>query len=230
MSEKIINGRLVPYELSNNELAYLCSSKEMSDFVVACEVLSTRDNQESYQILKSHFYDKDKYRRLIVIKAIFHLSYSVELNTYLETLLQLEDILFVHTASNIIVSKRISVSENMIKETLIRYIDDIEVGYLLTLISNLDYNFGFVESLFMKSSICGYQEIIADFLYSNFGKDKPQELFDLFRSSHFGKIRCYALSIGKDNQFDLSSFLYDKDGHVRKKLAFFADCNKQISI
>lgn len=221
MSKTIINGRLVPYELSNDELAHLCSSKDMSDFVVACEVLSTRDNHESYQILKSYFYDKDKYRRLAVIKAIFQLSDSVELNTYLEPLLQSEDILFVHTASNIIVSKRITVSENIIKETLSRYIDDIEVGYLVTLISNADYNFGFVESLFMRSSICNYQEIIADFLYSHFGKDKPQEIFDLFRNSHFGKIRCYALSIGKDNQFDLSSFQHDKDGHVRKMLASF---------
>lgn len=223
MSKAIINDRLVPYELSNDELAHLCSTKEMSDFVVACEVLSTRDNHESYQILKSHFYDNDKYRRLIVIKAIFKLSDSAELNTYLEQFLQSEDILFVHAASNIIASKRITIPENIVKETLNRYIDDIEVGYLVALISNTDKNYDFVKSLFLKSSICCYQEIIVDYLYLHFGRDKCQELFDLFRNSHFGKIRCYALSIGKDSQFDLSSFLYDKDGHVRKKLESFSE-------
>ncbi len=219
MKIESINGRRVPYELSINALAELCTSQCMEDFAVACEALSTLDNCESYRILKSYLGCKDKYRRLIALKAIHKLSASKKLTPNLEALLHSKDVLFVHAASEIIVSKRIGIPNDVILDTLHKYIDDASVGQLVIVLKKDEASFNALISIFKRSHKCLYQEIICEYLYSNYRDEKPEELFLLFRESPFGKIRCYAVMLGKAHGLDLSGFLTDTDGHVRKLIS-----------
>ena len=46
--------------------------------------------------------------------------------------------------------------------------------------------------------------------------EKAYELFDLFADDDFGRIRLIGVKIGKRYGLDISKFLSDTDGHVRK--------------
>ena len=46
--------------------------------------------------------------------------------------------------------------------------------------------------------------------------EKADELFELFKMDKFAQIRLEALKLGKEFGFDISQFLTDTDGHVRK--------------
>jgi hypothetical protein len=67
----------------------------------------------------------------------------------------------------------------------------------------------------MRTS-CVMKEYIGEVLSSQYLPAKASDLFELFRQDPFAKIRILSLNLGKKYDFDISDFLHDSDGHVRK--------------
>ena len=61
MRLEYLNGSIVPYDLSFDELVNMLHSSTMKDFCLACEALSEIKSQEAYKVLKQYLYDKDPY-------------------------------------------------------------------------------------------------------------------------------------------------------------------------
>lgn len=217
MRLEYLNGSLVPYDLSFDELVNMLHSPTMKDFCLACEALSEIKNQEAYKELKQYLYDKDKYKRLYVLKTIFKNALAIELTEELEKALLSDDILFVEAALFIIREHNVRVRENILKESIIKNFDSLP--YSASSISVLEIsrdNFDFIVKLYNKSSESVKFEIISKILYYSYGKIYSQEVFDLISNSKNDKARYYAAKLAIDCGFDITQFQNDKNGHIRK--------------
>ena len=217
MRLEYLNGSIVPYDLSFDELVNMLHSSTMKDFCLACEALSEIKSQEAYKVLKQYLYDKDKYKRLYVLKIIFKNSLAVELTEELEKALLSDDILFVEAGLFIVKEYNVRVKENILKEAIIKNFDSL--SYSLSSISVFEAsreNFDFIVKLYEKSNESVKFEIISETLYYSYGKLYSQEIFDLISNSKNDKARYYAAKLAIDCGFDITQFQNDKNGHIRK--------------
>ena len=217
MRKGMLNGTLIPYDLPIDELKKLISSSVMKDFSLACEALSYSEDPEAYQIMKSYINDKDKYRRLYVLKTIFRHPQAVELVDFLEGAISSDDFLFVENGLIIVSEYSIKVSEPLLITTVKKYCNELytAVSAVKTLGIN-ESNFDEITKIFTSCTKCTQREILGEILCNEYLPGKSKELFELFKQDKFAKIRLLALKIGKSYGYDTSDFLADLDGHIRK--------------
>lgn len=216
MKKEFLHGIPIPYDKSIEELRKLLFSPNMKNFSLACEALSYNDSAEAYVLLKSFIDNKDKYRRLYILKTIFRMPYSEELIPYLEKAITSDDLLFVKAALNVIAEHSIKVSENILRSTIIKHLTKLSLElYSLSILEKNNENYRYLTDIFTESKDCLKKEIICDLLQWNYLTENAEELFELFKKDNFAKIRLEAIKIGKNYGFDISKFLADIDGHVR---------------
>ncbi len=217
MKKEMLNGMHIPYDLPIEELEKMLSSPIMQDFSLACEALSYKNDPEAYQIMKAHINDKDKYRRLYVLKTIFRYYEAAELVDFLENAIASDDFPFVENGLIIVSDYNIKVSEMLLITTVKKYCDDLytAVGALKALEINND-NFEEITKIFTSCSKCFQKEILGEILCNAYLPQKSKELFELFKKDTFAKIRLIGLDIGKRYCFDTDEFLSDLDGHIRQ--------------
>ena len=218
MRKEKLNGMSIPYDLSLEKLEKMMSSSVMNDFSLACEALSNKNDPEAYRIMKTHINDRDKYRRLYVLKTIFRHREAVELVDFLEKAIMSEDVLFVENGLMIVSDYRIKVSEPLLISTVRKYCDELytAVGALKMLAIN-EQNYEEIKSIFVSCTKCAQKEVLGKILCDEYLPLKAKELFELFKQDSFAKIRLLALEIGRHHGFDTSAFLSDTDGHIREK-------------
>ena len=221
---KSLNGKIIPYDLPTSSLVEMLKSQEMSDFCVACEALSYRENIESFDAIKSFLYSNDKYRRLYAFKSIFRMSFANSLINYLEEQLKSPDYLFVSAALHIIIDKNLSCSEILIKNAVLRnYFNFYDEFYVLALLNISEENYEFLRNHFIKSenkkeNICICQEILSEILIEKYSLSHAQELFDLLSVSKYPKLRIKAIHLAKQQNLDYSFLKKDPDKKVQKAL------------
>ena len=213
----MLDGTLVPYDLPIEELDKMMSSPIMKEFSLACEALSQKNNPEAYQIMKSYINDKDKYRRLYILKTIFRHSEAVELVDYLENAIASDDYLFVDNGLTVISNYKIKVSDTLLLSAVSKRLPKLymEVRALRMLDISEEHYTKIIE-LFKRAKQCAQKEFIGEILIEQNLPAKSKELFDLFSCDEFAKIRLFAIELANKFGYNLSKFLLDKDGHVRK--------------
>lgn len=214
--KQIINGRPVPYNLTKEKLFELLSSKNMSDFTLACEALSYFDTEEACDKLGNYFFCKDKYRRLCVLKVIFRNPYAAKYTQELEKAICSDDILFVDNGLLVANDFNINISENIIIAAVNKHFDHLKNSLrALDLLSEGEKNYNTLINFFSRCDTSLKQEIVADILCDKYISTKANELFEVFSVSANPKIRKRSVEIGKENGFDVTMFENDVNGHVR---------------
>ena len=217
MKKEILNGTRIPYELSVEELSKMLSSPIMKDFSLACEALSYKNDVAAYEVMKSYITDKDKYRRLYILKTIFRHPNAVELVSFLENAITSEDFLFVENGLIVISEHQIKVSNSLLLSVVTKHLPNLYTAVrALNTLDVCEENYAKLTALFSKAEQCSQQEFIGEILSIKYLPSKSKELFELFRCDKFAKIRLLAIKIAKTYGYDLSDFLSDIDGHVRK--------------
>ena len=217
MKKEIFNGTRIPYELSVEELSKMLSSPIMKDFSLACEALSYKNDPAAYQVMKSHINDKDKYRRLYILKTIFRHPEAVELVGFLESAIISEDFLFVENGLIVISEYQIKVSDSLLLSVIQKHLPKLYTSIRsLNTIDISEENYAKLIVLFSRAEQCFQKEIIGEVLADNYLPSKSKELFELFSRDRFAKIRLLAIKSAKKYGYNLSVLLSDIDGHVRK--------------
>ncbi len=232
MKKEILNGTRIPYELSVEELSKMLSSPIMKDFSLACEALSYKNDVAAYEAMKSYINDKDKYRRLYILKTIFRHPNAVELVCFLENAINSEDLLFVENGLIVISEYKIKVPDSLVISAIHKHLPKLYTAICsLTTLDISEENYSKLTVLFLKAEQCVQKEIIGEVLTDNYLTSKSKELFELFSRDKFAKIRLLAIKIAKNYGYNLSVFLSDIDGHVRnlamkslENLSFLSSC------
>ena len=216
MKKEILNGARIPYELSIEELSKMLSSPIMQDFSLACEALSYKNDDAAYEAMKNYINDKDKYRRLYILKTIFRHPKAVELDGFLENAITSEDFLFVRNGLIVISEHQIKVSDSLLLSVVTKHLPNLYTAVrALNTLDICEENYTKLTALFSKAEQCSQKEFIGEILANKYLPSKSKELFELFSHDKFGKIRIFAIKIAKKYGYDLSVFLSDEDGHVR---------------
>lgn len=219
MKKKFINGCYVPHDTPIKELKIMLASPVMKDFMLACEVLSAREDRESYELLKKYINHKDKYRRLYVLKTIFNHPASAELIPWLEENIASGEKWFSENGLEIVGELGIKINREILLACVER---EIKYRYAYSAIKALssleanEENYRAILRIFEKA-IGSYQmEYLTEILCEKYLPQKANELFALFAVSDFAKVRIIAARIGRKYGFDLEKLKYDENGHVRK--------------
>lgn len=214
-----INGVRVPYDESTEELEIMLSSGDMSDFVVACEALSYKTEEKAFNLLKGYINDKDKYKRLCVLKTIFRHPNSIQLINFLEETILSDDINFAENGLKNSYDYNLKISDEIILTAVNKHFQSLYCTFLYVLrnLNENEENFSRLVELFKKSEISGQKEVLSDILCEKFLPEKADILFSIFSNDVFSKIRLIAVRIGKEYNFDITMFYNDSDGHVRKE-------------
>ncbi len=218
MKKEMLNGTPIPYELPTDELKIMMSSPEMKDFALACEALSYKNDPEAYPIMKSYINDRDKYRRLYIIKTIFRHPEAAELVGLLENAIVSDDVLFVEHGLSVIAEYKIKVSDSLLLSVICKHFPNLgwtAVRSLGTLTVSEDH-YVKLKELWARAERCVQKEIIGEILIEKYLPFKSRELFDLFGRDGTAKIRLLALKLANQCGYNISSFLSDIDGHVKK--------------
>lgn len=220
MKKSILNGTPVPYGLPVDALEDMMSAPDMKTFSLACEALSYKDDPAAFRVMKAHLDDRDKYRRLYVLKTIFRHPEAAALTDRLEAAITSDDPLFVSAGLNVISDFRIRVSDDLLLSVVDRALPRLytELEALRTPDVSDDH-YARLVGLFRRVDGCAQKEILGRILTDAYLPDKAEALFDLFRSDGFAKIRLMAVDVGRRSGYDLAAFLSDMDGHVRKRAA-----------
>ncbi len=217
MKKEMLNGDMIPYDLSVGELEVMMTSAVMKDFTLACEALSYKNDPEAYRIMRSYINDNDKYRRLYILKTIFRHREAVELSDFLENAIASEDFLFVENGLTVISSYNIKVSDTLLLSAVCKHLPKLYTGIRsLKMLDVSDEHYTELVKLFKRAKECAQKEFIAEILTEKYLPEKAKELFEVFSCDKFGKIRIYAVNLAKIYGYDLTKFLSDTDGHVRK--------------
>lgn len=216
MKKEILNGTRIPYELSVEELNKMLSSPIMKDFSLACEALSYKNDVAAYEAMKNHINNRDKYRRLYILKTIFRHPNAVELVDFLENAIASNDFFFVENGLIVISEHQIKVSDSLLLSVVNKHLPKLytSVGSLITLDIN-EENYTNLIAIFLKAEQCVQREVIGEVLVAHYLPSKAKDLFEIFSRDKFAKIRLFAVKIAKEYGYDLSVFLFDEDGHVR---------------
>ena len=195
----MINGKPVPYDLSVDELVALLTTGDMSDFTVACEALSYQIEDRAFALLKSYMADRDKYKRLCVLKTIFRHPKAVQLKAFLEECLLSDDALFVHNGLSVVGVHRIEISEQAVLSAVLKHLPDLHCTelYALGILRISDENFQNMIRIFKCANACGQKEIIGEILLEKYSHSHAEELCALFSVDNFSKIRLLAKKIEK---------------------------------
>ena len=216
MKKEILNGTRIPYELSVEELSKMLSSPIMKDFSLACEALSCKNDVAAYEAMKPYINDKDKYRRLYILKTIFRYPKAIELVGFLENAITSEDFLFVENGLIVISEHQFKVSDSMLLSVVTTHLPKLYTAIRsLNTLDICEENYTKLTALFSKAEQCSQKEFIGEVLADKYLPSKSKELFELFSCDKFAKIRWLAVKIAKKYGYDLSVFLFDEDGHVR---------------
>ena len=216
MRKEILNGTPIPYELSIKELTVMLSSPDIKQFSLACEALSYKDEIEAYNALKAHLNDKDKYRRLCVLKVIFRHGVAAELVGVLENAIASGDFLFVRNGLEVAYEYGIAVDGELILAACKRWLPDLNTELCaLGVVEATKGHYEEIVSLFKRAGRSEQKEYIADVLVKAYLVTKHDELYRLFCGDSFAKIRLTAARIALEYGYDMASFLTDEDGHVR---------------
>ncbi|MBQ8392878.1 MAG: hypothetical protein IJX51_03810 [Clostridia bacterium] len=217
MKKTILNGTQIDYDTSLEKLKKMISSPVMKDFCLACEVLSSKNSVEAYEIMKPYVNDKDKYRRLYTLKTIFAFSQAkAELISFLENSILSDDILFSENALLVISNYEIKVSDALIISAVHRHMP--KLYHALNTLKAIDVNeenYIKVIELFNKSNQSGQKEIIGNILMEKYLPAKACELFEIFRIDKYPKIRLLSVELARKYGYNLIQLMKDIDGHVR---------------
>lgn len=220
MKKEILNGTPIPYDLPIEDLKVMMASSTMKNFSLACEALSYKNDPDAYEIMKSYINDKDKYRRLYILKTIFRHREAAELFGILENAILSEDLLFVHNALTIISEYRIKISDAALLSAISKHLPKLYTElFALRMLDINEDNYGRLVELFGKAEECCQKEFIGEILMEKHLPSKAEELFELFKQDGFAKIRLLAVKLADKYGYDLSQFLRDIDGHVKKFVA-----------
>jgi hypothetical protein len=216
MKKEILNGTRIPYELSVEELSKMLSSPIMKDFSLACEALSYKNDVTAYEAMKPFINDKDKYRRLYILKTIFRHPNAAELVDFLENAISSDDFLFAENGLIVIAEYKIKISDSLLLSVVDKHLPKLYTAIRsLNTLEICEENYTKLTSIFVKAEQCVQKEVIGEVLANNYLPSKSKELFELFSRDKFAKIRLFAVKIAKKYGYDLSVFLSDEDGHVR---------------
>lgn len=217
MKKEILNGTYIPYDMPIEELRRMMSSSNMKDFSLACEVLSYKNDPEAYQIMKSHINDKDKYRRLYILKTIFRHPEAAELIDSLENAIASDDFLFVENGLIVISDFQIKLSDDLLLSVVQKHLPKLytAIRSLITLDIN-DEHFDKLTKLFKQAEFCVQKEIIGEILKEKYLPSKSKELFNLFSCDRFAKIRLLAIKLANKYGYNPAKFLSDIDSRVKK--------------
>ena len=219
MRKEILNGERVPYDASLTELRKMLDSGAMKDFMLACEVLSEREEREAYELLKRYASHKDKFRRLYVMKTIFKRPESSELIPWLEESIASGERYFCDNSFEIVGNLGIKINREILLAGVERELKDPYTYNPIKALSSLEANeenFLATLALFGKATGNYQKENFAEILCEKYLPEKASELFELFAVSDFAKVRIIAARIGRKYGFDLEMLKYDENGHVRK--------------
>lgn len=219
MRTLLLNGTDIPYDLPIEKLNAMLSSSDMKEFSLACEALSYNSDDVAYQLMKSHINDKDKYRRLYILKTIFRHPQATELIDYLERSISSVDFLFVENGLLVVKEHKIKVSSTLLLSAVKKHLSKLSasLGALSIIEPSLD-NYKELLTLFEAAKKCVQKEILAEVLIDKFVQIKSRELFTLFSKNSFAKIRLLSIKIAMDYEYDLSIFSEDADGHIRNAI------------
>ena len=219
MRTEKINGVTVPYNKTNDELEIMLSSGNMSDFVVACEALSYKTDEKAFNLLKKYSNDKDRYKRLCILKTIFRHRNSTELKDFLEESIMSDDINFAANGLKNAYDYHFKFSDETILTAVHKHFESLHCSILFILkeLNINEENFFRLVELFKKAEISSQKEVLCDILCEKYLPEKADVLFALFSNDNFSKIRLTAVKIGKEYSFDISGFYTDSDGHVKKE-------------
>ena len=180
MKKEILNGTPIPYDLPIEDLKAMMSSAVMKDFSLACEALSYKDDPEAYRIMKSYINDKDKYRRLYVLKTIFRHPEAVELIEFLEKAVASDDFLFVEHGLSVVSDYNIRISDGLLLSTVCKHFSNL--GYAasrsLRMLSVSDDHYARLVELFKQEKRCHQKELVGEILIEKYLPQKAEELFD----------------------------------------------------
>ncbi len=220
MRVKEVNGVVVPYNKSSEELEIILSNGNMSDFTVACEALSYKTDIKAFELLKKYATNKDKFKRLIILKTIFRHPNSIILKDFLVESILSDDILFAENGLKAAFEYDIEISDNIILISVFKHFENLYCNslYILKKVAKNEENFLKIVELFNKSDVSGQKEVLCETLCERYLPEKAEILFELFAKDKFSKIRLIAVKIGKKYNFDISRFYTDLDGHVKNAL------------
>ena len=219
MRTEKINGLTVPYSKATDELEIMLSNGNMSDFVVACEALSYKTDEKAFNLLKGYINDKDKYKRLCILKTIFRHRNSTQLKDFLEESILSDDLNFVENGLKNAYEYHLEFTDEIILTAVHKHFESLYCTFLYVLeeLNINEENFLRLVELFKKSEISSQKEVLSDILREKYLPEKADVLFSLFSNDSFSKIRLTAVKIGKEYNFDISKFCTDSDGHVKKE-------------
>ena len=216
MKKEILNGTRIPYELSVEELSKMLSSPIMKNFSLACEALSYKNDVTAYEAMKPFINDKDKYRRLYILKTIFRHPNAAELVDFLENAISSDDFLFMENGLIVIAEYKIKISDSLLLSVVTKHLPKLYTAIRsLTTLEICEENYTKLVALFTRAEQCSQKEFIGEVLAANYLPSKSKELFELFSCDKFAKIRLLAIKVAKKYGYNLSVFLSDMDGHVR---------------
>ena len=211
-----INGHPVPHGLPKEELYGLLASDSMTDFVLACEALSTLSDEETCDRMGAYLTHPDKYRRLAVLKVIFRNPHGVKYLHALEEAIASEHILFAENGLCVAYECRMPVSDPVILAATRRHLGELFSLHALDLLSVSEENYRALTEILPLCVTSLQQEILADILARRYADAHAPELFGLFSASQYPKTRLQAVELGLRYGFDLTALQKDLDGHVRK--------------
>lgn len=219
MKKEIINGVSVPYDKSTEELEKMLFTGSMSDFVVACEALSYKTDEKSFELLKNYITDKDKNKRLCILKTIFRHRSSKILKNFLEESILSNDIWFAENGLKVAFEYEFDISDNVIFTAIKKHIKNLYSTslYVLNKTDVNETNFLMLVELFRQTEVSSQKEVLGKILFEKYTPEKARELFDLFSNDDFSKVRLLAVRIGKKYCLDIETLKFDADGHVRKE-------------
>lgn len=221
MRKEILNGTPIPYDLPIEDLKEMMASSVMKDFSLACEALSYKNDPQAYEIMKSHINDKDKYRRLYVLKTIFRHPEAAELVGVLENAIASDDFLFVENGLTVIADCKVKISDSLLLSVVCKHFERLSWTAIraLDILAVNEAHYVKLTELFGRAERCIQKELIGEILIGQYLPDKSEDLFALFAKDGNAKIRYLALKLADRYGYHILGFLSDMDGHVKKLAA-----------
>lgn len=217
---KMINGQIVPENLTLLKLEEMMESSDMQTFSVACEALRLANTQEAYELLKKYLYVSDRYKRRCVLAVIYDYNNSSELVSELVQALESEKVFLVTTALDNIIQGKVRVADEQVLTCIERNHEKLNRSYyhVLTCIERTEENVERILNLYHTCKENSTRIAIAECLHTFCNSNNYLRLFDLFEDDSVARIRMVACRIAKDyDRRDLlQKFTQDKDGHIRK--------------
>ncbi len=219
MRKSNINGHEIPYNLSITELNELVSSSNMVSFMLGCEALSQKDDIEAFNILFRCLSKEDKYKRRYALEAISHHAYKERLTEILEKSLS-DDILIIKTALCIIYQERIRVSKEKVFNVFRIKGDELDHYHFWSILvvatqNDFDEGLALLKKYKSKESV---EHVLVEVLFNITADENWVELYDLIKDHKKPQIRMAAcrLFVKYNNLAELTKFIEDQDGHIRK--------------